>query len=209
MAKLRSISRWTSRVPAPSLLQTLMAVGIIGILAVIAIPAFFQIGETSDLKELQTLYVAYHNTEIGRAARRVIDLGSLTRAKDGKLQALLNKRELETLLVATQGAGGARDSEAAKRLLQTGAGAGGGTPWSPAARSPLDPGGGASSGVAPQGSLAEAIQEAAELARVRKEHLGQFAAEVTRAWEPGSYEANIGALIGVLRTWQARADAGE
>lgn len=168
LAKLKSSSTRTFLQPPLNLLVTALAVGIAGLIAAIAIPTFMRINGSSDAQEFRTLFVGYHNTEIGRVARQVIERGSLgaDQTPGPRVQPLLDKRQLEALLLQ----GGGPESRPAH----------------------------------PQGTLAEAVQEAAELARVRREQVAEFAAEVAKTWEQGNYEGDVGALTKVIQTWRAR-----
>jgi hypothetical protein len=172
LAKLKSSSIRALPQPPLNLLLTALAVGIAGLIAAVAIPTFLRLSGSSDAQEFRTLFVGYHNTEIGQAARQVIERGSLRadQTSGARVQPLLDKRQLEALLLP----GGVLGSAP----------------------------------VRPPGTLAEAIQEAAELARVRRDQAPEFAAEVAKAWEQGDYEVNVGALIKVIQTWRTRNGEG-
>lgn len=190
LAELKTRSIRTSLPVHLSHLHLLLFCAILGIIIVSVVPTLRNIGASSESQELRTLFTSYYNTDIGQAARQIMNQGSLKEflAAGSSLEALLNKRDVERLIVAGRNPEELLKQEGVDAVLfyeelrET--------------RNRED------SGI----SMQEAIENAAEVARVRQERLSEFTAEITKALTHNEYETNVGGIIKVISDWQVKSD---
>lgn len=177
---------WIPFRPALSLIEILIVVAIVGFIASQVIPGLLGIRHASkvdiaalgivELTELRTILDQNRDTQVGRIAQDLITYGSQPQGEDSRPQPLYSAKELERLLQENNSAPSEDPVDKIDADVQ-------------------EP-------VEGKEKMRQLLGEAIEFADVPRQLVAQFAAEMSRSWEAGEFNADVGAVIALLQRYR-------